>query len=140
MLNNGVDINSIKIRRFVNYEKLGLYASYLAHCYDRYGLSKIESLKVPKFGIKRKYYLGYIEYIRNIELNLVSSCDKFKYKYYILDKYLYDEYFNDKNKSVINEIWDSKIPEMFNYGFIFTNIQTSVQLFTKGDDTYKKGF
>lgn len=131
------NLKGIKIKRFVNYKNLCLFLSQIAHDYERLGYEKFMAKEYKCHGMYKRYLLGYKEYLTNKEnKNKADIQNKYTGKF-ILDPYLYDEYFKFKNRGIIENA--NIIPELYNHGFIFTSVQEAVQVFDRGN-THEKGF
>lgn len=126
------------IKRFVNYNKFCLFISQLAHDYDNIGFEKFMNKEYNCHGIYKRYLLGYRDYLKHKETGEVSEIKEYKGKF-VLEPGLYYDYFKFKNKSIIEDVKDQIVPELYNYGLIFTSVQKSVKSFVKGSK-YEKGF
>lgn len=124
-----------RVKRFVNYEKLTLLASHLAHEYKRLGyekfLCKYEKQKYN--GVYGKYLKAYIKYLENIHRGLIIKDRNFlieKYlecnKYIIVEPDIYLYYFKYKENDIIEKELSNAILEFLEQGFFITKVQEAI--------------
>lgn len=119
-----------KPKRFVNYTNYTLFMSFLAHEKKRLGVEEfITTFKTRKYsGLKQKYLDSYIEYLENQLSNTQISYVN-THKKLIVDPYTYTEYFEFKNKDIINESLKEAIPEFLKRGLLITEVQEAVHAY-----------
>lgn len=123
----------VKVKRFVNYQDLTLFASYLAHEYKKLGYDRfVEKYKKVKYrGIKRKYLKAYLSYLEN-QHNHIKVEDKEDIitsslnKKLIVEPSAYQFYFKYRNKDIVNKQLSNAILEFLKEGFLFTKVQEAV--------------
>jgi hypothetical protein len=112
---------------FVNYDKLTLFSSELAHDYKRLGFKdfykKYKNVKYNK--VLTRYLRAYTLWLYNKENNI-----KYEYtdipKVLIVDRFVYDCYFKHNRKYIFNDSLKEAVPEFLKYGFLVTEVQEAV--------------
>ena len=114
----------VKPKRFVNYKKLTLFMSHLAHEFKRMGteefIKKYKNFKCH--GVYKKYLDGYIEYHTNKSKGITIECTEHP-KTVVVDPVVHVLYFKNKDYNIINELLPNAVPELLKRGILLTEVQ-----------------